>query len=405
MPVSLKEQTRFRSLLALAQRQFPEPLLRTEQRLLQQSVMAGDVANVFQGQSRTSVRAEFLRWLVTDAQAAEFIDPKGVRIASVTIAGDLDLEGCGIAHRLHFLACAFQGKLILYAAKLPALYLLHCELGGGMWADGVAVEQAMHLRRVSSFGSIRLLGARIGGNLECPDTSVQCLGESLALDGARIDGGVLLDRLQASGEVRMLRARIGGDLNCNGAVLQATEVALMVEAARIRGDVQLGAGFRSAGRVVLTGARIDGDLDCDGAVMPTLEAARMRVAGALRWTGIEEATALRLNRATVGVLRDDRASWPVEGGLEVEGFTYEELIAEESSGIDVIERIEWLRRQSPASRRTEQPWRYLAAVLRAKGDHRGARRVIYAMRREQAQGELTLLRAWKLLLARVEERL
>jgi hypothetical protein len=131
----------------------------------------------------------------------------------------------------------------------------------------------------------------------------------------------------------------------------------------------------------------------------------MRVAGALRWTGIEEATALRLNRATVGVLRDDRASWPVEGGLEVEGFTYEELIAEESSGIDVIERIEWLRRQSPASRRTEQPWRYLAAVLRAKGDHRGARRVIYAMRREQAQGELTLLRAWKLLLARVEERL
>src|ERR1700730_1936706 len=101
MPVSLMEQTRFRSLLALAQKQFPEPLLRTEQRLLQQSVTAGDVAHVFQGQSRASVRAEFRRWLNMDAKAAEFIDPKGVRIASVTIAGDLDLEGCRIAHRLH----------------------------------------------------------------------------------------------------------------------------------------------------------------------------------------------------------------------------------------------------------------------------------------------------------------
>jgi hypothetical protein len=372
--------------------------------LLQQSVMAGDVANVFQGQSRTSVRAEFLRWLITDAKAAEFIDPKGVRIASVTIAGDLDLEGCRIAHRLHFLACAFQGKLILYAAKLPALYLLHCELGGGMWADGVAVEGTMHLRRVSSFGSIRLLGARVGGNLECPDTSVQCLGESLALDGARIGGGVLLDRLQASGEVRMLRARIGGDLNCNGAVLQATEVALLAEAARIRGDVRLGAGFRSAGRVVLEAARIDGDLQCDGATIPALEGARMRVLGELGWTGIEEATALQLEGASVGGLRDDRASWPAEGGLGVDGFTYTELIAEGSGGIDVAERMAWLRRQLPAARTQEQPWRHLAAVLRARGDYRGARRVIYAMRREQAEGEPVLLRGLRLLLARVEER-
>jgi hypothetical protein len=233
---------------------------------------------------------------------------------------------------------------------------------------------------------------------------VQCLGESLALDGARIEGSVVMDRLQASGEVRLLRARIGGDLNCNGAVLQTTEVALMAQAARIRGDVRLGARFRSAGRVVLRGAKIEGDVDCEGAAMQALEGARMRVLGELRWTGIEEAAALRLRGASVGALRDDRSSWPAEGGLEVAGLTYAALIAAESGGIDVTERIAWLGRQLPASRRTEQPWRHLAAVLRAKGDHRGARRVIYAMRREQALAEPGLLRGWRLLLARVEER-
>lgn len=104
----------------------------------------------------------------------------------------------------------------------PALYADGLQTDGGVFfSEGFTADG------VGKLGAIRLLNARIGGELNCSGaTLLNASGPALRIEGVQTNGGVFLDEgftADGAGElgaVRMLGARIGGQLNCSGATLR-----------------------------------------------------------------------------------------------------------------------------------------------------------------------------------------
>jgi hypothetical protein len=112
------------------------------------------------GPERT-IRAAFLHWLCTDAQAAACVPPKGIRIRGARIEGPLDFEGARLLHRLSLIRCAIPEGILLTDARARRIDLSGSYIRG-LHADGLAVE-----------GDLVLSGAR----LENPN------GDALSADG------------------------------------------------------------------------------------------------------------------------------------------------------------------------------------------------------------------------------
>jgi hypothetical protein len=212
---------------------------------------------------------------MTDPDAAKFIDPKGIRIWSVSIPASLDLQGCTIPHAVHFLWSTVEAELALFAADLKGLFIFGGILRKGLLADGITVHGPVFIKGAKSDGAIRLIRSEIERNIDLSGTELTGNEITLALDGARIRGSVFMHNgFRSSGEVRMLNARVGGDLGFNGATLTATGRALSLDKVAVEGNVSLAKWahsdgsvnvFHSDGSVNLLGAQIRGDLDCDGA--------------------------------------------------------------------------------------------------------------------------------------------
>ena len=135
-------------------------------------------------------------------------------------------------------------------------------------ADGLDCKGDVFLRRgFLAKGAVRLLGARIGGDLSCVRGSFEN-PEKDALSADRLDckGTVFLsESFSAKGEVRLLGATIGSNLDCQGGTFENPNGnALSADGLECKGDVFLRKGFSAKGAVRLLGATIRGDLDCVG---------------------------------------------------------------------------------------------------------------------------------------------
>jgi len=269
------EQERFDRLVELAQNRFDAGLTQPETRVLLHSAAAYPLPEPSGTEPRPSVRPEFLRWLMTDSEAAKFIDPKGIRIWSVSIPAPLDLQSCTIPHAVHFLWSAVEAELALFAAEVNGLFIFGGILKKGLLADGITVHGPVFIKGAKSWGAIHMIGCDIDRNLDMSGTELTGSGITLALDGARIRGSAFMHNgFRSSGEVRMLNARVGGDLGFNGATLTATGRALSLDKVAVEGNVSLATwsdqegsvhAFHSDGSVNLLAAQLRGDLDCDGA--------------------------------------------------------------------------------------------------------------------------------------------
>jgi hypothetical protein len=130
-------------------------------------------------------------------------------------------------------------------------------------------------------GPVRLIGAKITGQLNCSGTTLNGTdGERNALvaDLLKADGGVLLRKgFTAAGAVRLYGADITGTLSFSGAALTGTDNdgnALVADYAKAgadvlldNGDGSLDKGFTAAGAVRLYGADITGTLSFSGAAL------------------------------------------------------------------------------------------------------------------------------------------
>jgi len=197
------------------------------------------------------------------------------------------------------------------------------------------------------------------------------------------------------GEVRLLGARITGELDCHGGLFYNPKgYALAVERAHMGGGVFLGEGFLATGEVRLVGASITGDLHCRGGIFHNpdglaLMADRVDVRGVARLDqGFRTEGMVRLEGARVAQLDDDEASWPSEKKLFLDGFVYSTI---GNGPMNAKARHRWLKRQ-PQRPFRPQPYQQLAKVFREHGYEAEAKRVLIA--KEWARRKHGSLECW-----------
>ncbi|HRK24687.1 MAG TPA: hypothetical protein PLQ11_07010, partial [Beijerinckiaceae bacterium] len=252
-------------------------------------------------------------------------------------------------------------------------------------------------RKVEASGAVRLLGARIGGDLACDGGRFLRKGEdALNCDGMSVTGALFLREVEASGEVRLLGARIGGNLVCDGGrFLKKGEDALSCDRMNVAGDLFL-RKVEASGAVRLLGARIGGNLSCNGGRFlnedgRALTGDKMSVTGTLFLReGTTIAGTLDLASAEVGGLVDDPACWPSEGKLILDGFRYARFGGATPA---TDRRGDWLMRQRRdhlGSSFRPQPWKQAIRVLREMGHDTEARAL--AIRFEQQRRKAGVFR-------------
>ena len=370
-----------------------------------------------------TIRADVIRFLLLGGDTGHPVHEEGVMLRGAWITGELNLHQARCAARLDAKRCYFVEKPVLTAAHLPQLVLSGSRVPG-LTADRLTTTGTVFLRdKFEAEGEVRLLGAEIGGSLECSGGSFKMpLGDALCADRIKVTGGVNLDGgFTAEGEVRLLGAEIGGDLQCSGGSFKlASGDALSADDIKVTGSVSLGGGFSAEGVVRLLGAEIGGDLQCSGdsfevAAGYALNADRIKVTGnvnlgdgftaegevlllaaeiggdldcsggsfevtsgdaliadGLRLTGrlfLRDASisgGINLATARIGTLADGDLTMWQSGGHFLDGFRYDRIF----DVTDADRRIAWLRQQRGTdltSAFKPQPWEQLIKVLRDMG--------------------------------------
>lgn len=298
----------------------------------------------------------------------------------------------------------------------------------------MTAQGGVFLQGVEARGEVRLLGATIGGNLECDGSkflggnlprqannpsSTTPVTRALDADNIRVSGYVFLrNGFEARGEVSLLEARIGASLNCvNAKFLNPNKDALNAGGIHVSGSVYLH-NSEFVGETFFLGGTIDGSLECDGATFnnPTgtaldAEAILVRnsiffrrseddqgnthpfkvsgaisligakINGTLQLTGIvTESMILDLDSCHVETLLDDKTSWPTNGRTFINGFTYRRF--DQGAFQDVEGRKAWLRLYTQR-RYSPQPYEQLAKVLRESGHERDAKEILIAKERDR----------------------
>lgn len=282
--------------------------------------------------------------------------------------------------------------------------------------DGAIVKGAVLLRdgfRATS--EVRMLRARIGADLDCEagsfsgskNPSDDYLSPALDVEGVTVGGSIYLRHgFRADGSVVLLGARIGLNLDCIGGEfnkaprekLSGTGESLEADLAIIEGSALLSDGFLATGLVRFISSRIGGDLRCTNASFQSgLVVERATINGTLYWreNKIQRNTQLDLMNTTAGSLCDDEASWPTAGNLQLHGFIYGRISL--SSPREVEARLDWLRRLNQFS---TQPYQEFAKFLRSQGSQLGAQRVLFRMedRRRGLEDHGWLARVWGIFL-------
>ncbi|WP_433076628.1 hypothetical protein ACQP1P_32390 [Dactylosporangium sp. CA-052675] len=225
-----------------------------------------------------------------------------LRLRDARIAGDVDCSGAQLTNTV--------------GAALDA---------NGMHVDGETLfGSSFAATSGCNDGTVQLINARIDKQLTCREGLVENLvGPAIHADGLHIDGNFLLrGRFNVrsacpSGGIRLLGAFVGGQLDCPGAQVSNTSgPAIHAEGIRVEGDVYLNQGFAATGAthygaVRLLGADIGGHLMCDGATLtnasgPALDGNLMRIgrdvylSGGFAATGSDEFGAIVLRGARIG---------------------------------------------------------------------------------------------------------
>lgn len=252
------------------------PLLPAEMLLLQ-ACKKGEIAKV--GETRPSaedqtnpdlkVRAPFLRFLLLGGDYQAPVHERGVRLQGAYIVDRLDLGGCEIPSNITLKNCLFLALLNAQDAQVKGLLTLEGSgLSHGLNADRLQCAGGVFLRYgFQAKGGTRLLGAEIGGGLDCIGGQFDGNGEdALSADGIVVKGSVFFKNgFHATGEVRLLGAEIGGSLSCGDGQFDGKEgSAILADRVTVGGSVFLNVGFQALGGVRLLGAQIGNNLDCSG---------------------------------------------------------------------------------------------------------------------------------------------
>jgi biotin operon repressor len=228
-------------------------------------------------------------------------------------------------------------------------------------------------------GRLRKLGYPIQAQRGVAGGYQLAAGTALTADGLTVGRNLFLSGAEVTGEVRLIGARVRGQLSCGGATLSNPGgQALTADGLTVDGSLFLRRGCVT-GEVILRGARVGGQVACDDA---TLSNPRGRALD-LEHAVVTEAVFMRpkkldgsihLRAARVGSWHDKKDTWP--RALNLQGFVYDAINV---SNVTPKQRLDWLHLQDDGYR--PQPYEQLASVYRRAGHARAARTVAIAKQR------------------------
>ncbi|NOX72893.1 MAG: hypothetical protein GXP03_04495 [Alphaproteobacteria bacterium] len=224
----------------------------------------------------------------------------------------------------------------------------------------------------------------LGGCDEC------VVREGVKLTGAHVTGWLDLSFQSAKGTIGLFNCTLVHPLvlmhakcdflNLNGSHLPS----LTADGIVVKGSVFLSNGFQAKGEVNLSGAEISGQLNCEKSSFENpegdaLNAQKLNVLQGFFWREVKiPQGSVNLTSAHTGDLADDLPSWPEQGRLVLDGFTYDRI----HGSTDAASRLEWLSRGTTWNGQFfPQPYVQLAKVLREMGHERDARDVLLELNR------------------------
>jgi len=289
--------------------------------------------------------------ILSDARIIGHADAGAVCLRGAHIGGDLDCIGASLRN----------------------------DSGPALRADGLRVGQSVFLYRFtatadSDAGAVRLLGAHIGDQLECDGARLRNdSGPALAADGLQVARNVFLRNVFIArgrgdlGAVRLLGARIGGELDCRNAGLHNDSgPALNAYSLEVGQNMFLSSGFQATGAgrgqvIDLTGARVGGRLSFDPARLEHFDSRYRLAVDGLTYVGAPTPFA----RQWLGLLRN--------GTPDYAGQPYQQLAAgyralgDERQARDILmtQREDELTRTHPG--RAERWWGKITKVTLGYG--------------------------------------
>ena len=246
-------------------------------------------------------------------------------------------------------------------------------------------------------GSVRLVGARIAGDILLQDVELK---HSLWLEACHVAGTIDLTEattrsLQLDnchlGPIRMIGAAIRGSLSLRGSHIHGYGgFALQADMATVSGALLCDGEFTADGTVTLPGVQVGGQVSFSGARLNgggryALMADRITTQDLFFDEGFIADGMVSLAYAHIGVVQDSETSWPKS--LNADGLVYDDLQPYLPAG----KRLKWLSRSTGYR---EQPYGQLAAYYRKLGNDEQARIVLLAKQRQRRRRQPWWLRWW-----------
>jgi hypothetical protein len=344
------------------------------------------------------IRAALIRWMCVDRAAIEQIDPGGLRVLGARIVGGLNLTFVHVPFAMALERCSIGDPMRLEFVVAPTLdfegSFTSAIRAGGMtihgsvfMGGGFQASDEVNLENSRIEGDLNLAGGHFNHlQKQGPWTWESQYNTALNAHTVRVDDSIILCcGFTSDGAVLIGGSTIGADLVCFGSrISNPNNLAFMGSNIDVALNVLMLKSppfdaFRAEGEVTFFSAHIGGNLFASGATfggaaqqVHGLSLARASIKGALTWQNVklENGARLDLSASTVQVLADDEASWPPQGGLQLDGFSYSILVP-----LDARDRLRWLGLQPGFS---PQPYRQLAKVLRESGDDASAVKVLIA---------------------------
>ena len=220
------------------------------------------------GNGKNSIRGEVIRFFACGGDESHPVLGPRITLQGAWISEILDLSAMSVHYALLFHRCHFGSRFIVERAECRVISMDGSHLAKGLDGDGLRVRGGVFMRGGFSVnGKVRLIGASIGGDLDCRESEFHNPGKDAILaNNAKIGGRVFMHGgFSARGEVCMLGASIGGDLNCRGGKFHNPgKNALRIDRATIGGEAHTSNGFSAEGGVSMLGASVGGNLDCCG---------------------------------------------------------------------------------------------------------------------------------------------
>ncbi|SEF32862.1 hypothetical protein SAMN05421837_106474 [Amycolatopsis pretoriensis] len=244
------------------------------------------------------VRADLLRELLMGRRGE--LDPRGVSIRGFRVMGRLDLDQVSAVAKLELTKCALPDGTSMRGARLRDLFMVGCVVSS-INGDRLRTEGNLKLQGISTSGPIRLLNARIGGQLDLDNSLLKNpAGPAVNMDSLLVTASIFMRGVKAtgtgeSGTIRMRSAQVNGQVEITGSRIENTSgPALSAERLRVDNSLHLKrstfSGCDSHSTVRLTSANVVGQLSLEQATLrnsrgAALHADHLKTGGALHLMG------------------------------------------------------------------------------------------------------------------------